>query len=130
MKDRKLRLIYAAAAVLLLAAEVIIALFVHDDFIRPYFGDVLVVILLYCVVRVIAPRRPVWLPAAIFVFAALVEFSQMIPLVSLLGLDKSAFMRTVMGTSFAWLDIVCYAVGCVLTGVSEFVLHIVRNKNK
>ena len=129
MKDRTLRFIYAFAALILLAAEVIIALYVHDDFIRPYFGDVLVVILLYCVIRIVLPRRPVWLTAAIFAFAVLVEFSQMIPLVELIGLGGSSFMRTVMGTSFAWADIVCYAVGCAVTAVYESALYYVR-KNK
>ena len=30
-----------------LAIEVLIALYVHDDFVRPYLGDVLVVVVLY-----------------------------------------------------------------------------------
>ena len=123
MKDRTLRLIYAAAALCLLALEVVIALFVHDAFIRPYFGDVLVVILLYCIVRAVSPRRPVWLSAAVFAFAVLVECSQLIPLVSLLGLDGSAFMRTVMGTSFAWGDILCYAAGCAAVAPIDIVAY-------
>ena len=35
---------YFLLTILLFCTEVIIALFVHDNFIRPYFGDVLVVI--------------------------------------------------------------------------------------
>lgn len=36
------RIMYAAAFLILLAAEVLIALFVRDRFIRPYGGDILV----------------------------------------------------------------------------------------
>ena len=35
---------YFGLAVIILLVEVLIALYVHDDFIRPYLGDVLVVI--------------------------------------------------------------------------------------
>jgi len=42
---------YFVAALLLFAAEVCIALFFHDRFIRPYFGDFLVVILIYCFLK-------------------------------------------------------------------------------
>jgi len=119
MKDRTIRLAYAGASLLLFAAEALIALFVHDGFIRPYFGDVLVVILIYCVIRIFMPRKPKWLICAVFIFAVLVEFSQMIPLVELIGLGGSALMRTLMGTSFSWADIVCYAAGCAAVAVFE-----------
>jgi len=36
---------------MLLLIEILIALFVHDEFIRPYVGDALVVIVLYCECR-------------------------------------------------------------------------------
>ena len=41
----KRRIVYALIALGLLAVEVLIALFVHDNFIRPYVGDVLVTVL-------------------------------------------------------------------------------------
>ena len=41
----KKRLWYLGVFGLILAIEVCIALFVHDDFIRPYVGDVLVTVL-------------------------------------------------------------------------------------
>lgn len=39
---------YFAFTVLLFLTETLIALFLHDQLIRPYFGGVLVVILIYC----------------------------------------------------------------------------------
>ena len=51
----KKRLPYAIAALLLFLIELFIALFVHDTFVRPYFGDVLVVILLWCIIKTVFP---------------------------------------------------------------------------
>ncbi|MCW5910752.1 MAG: DUF2809 domain-containing protein [Cyclobacteriaceae bacterium] len=42
---------YLVWSLAIFIAEVLIALFVHDSFIRPYVGDVLVVILIYCFVK-------------------------------------------------------------------------------
>lgn len=42
---------YLYFTVLLFIVETLIAIYVHDQFIRPYLGDVLVVILIYCFVR-------------------------------------------------------------------------------
>ncbi|WP_139068386.1 hypothetical protein [Flavobacterium glycines] len=42
---------YFAFTVLLFLAETLIALFVNDQLIRPYFGGILVVILTYCFIK-------------------------------------------------------------------------------
>ena len=43
-----------------LVIEVLIALYVHDDFVRPYLGDVLVVVVLYFFVRIWIPEKYRW----------------------------------------------------------------------
>ena len=43
---KKQRITYAAIFAVLLLIEIGIGLFVHDDFLRPYVGDVLVTVLL------------------------------------------------------------------------------------
>jgi len=103
---------YALAAVLLLAVEVVIALFVRDRFVRPYLGDVLAVMLVYCGLRAVLSLRV--LPAALLAFAigAVIEFGQAIHVLDLLGVhDRVA--RVVLGGSFEWLDFVAYAAGAV-----------------
>ncbi len=45
------RPVYFTLTVILLVVEILIAVYVHDRFIRPYFGDVLVVILVYCFLK-------------------------------------------------------------------------------
>ncbi len=116
------RLWYATAFAALLVTEVLIALFVKDDFIRPYGGDILVTILLCCLVRIVIPEKCRLLPLWIFLFSVAVEFAQYFDFVTLLGLGDIEFFRILLGTSFAWLDIVCYGVGCVMFWGIETVL--------
>ena len=103
-----------------------IALFVHDNFVRPYVGDVLVVILIHCALRVVFPGRPRLLPAYAFLFACLVEFTQHIHLLDLLGLAHITWLRIVIGGTFDWADNACYGVGCAIVGALEWRPHIKR----
>lgn len=120
IKVRK-RLLYAAATILLLMIEVLIALFVHDDIIRPYGGDVLVVIPVYTLIRVFIPDKLRLLPLYVFLFAVLVELLQYIHIVDILGLSDSVFWSTVIGVGFDVKDIGCYAIGCLILAVYEVI---------
>lgn len=73
---KKLRTTYAVIFGVLLLTEIIIALFVHDNFVRPYIGDVLVTVLLCCLCRIVIPKGVPLLPLYVFIFAALVETAQ------------------------------------------------------
>lgn len=110
----KQRIIFALSSLALLIIEILIGLFVHDSFVRPYLGDTLVVILLWCIVRTVIPDKFAWLSGAFFLFAVIVEVSQIFPLCDVLGIENR-LLRTLMGTSFAWGDIVAYFAGCVVT---------------
>ena len=97
----------------LMAVEVCIALFVHDSFIRPYVGDMLVTLLLCCMARVAVPEKMRLLPLYVLLFAACVEIGQYFDVVALLGLEDNRLISIALGRTFSWLDLVCYAVGCV-----------------
>lgn len=116
---KKSRTTYAVAFGVLLFIEIIIALFVHDAFVRPYIGDVLVTVLLCCFCRIIIPKGVSALPIYVFVFAALVELAQYVKVVKLLGLENNAFFSTIIGTTFSFVDILCYAAGCLAFWVAE-----------
>lgn len=105
---------YFVFTVLIFCMEVLIALFVNDRFIRPYLGDVLVVILIYCFLKSFL-KLPV-LTAALFVllFAFAIEFLQFLNIVEKLHLEKSKVARTVIGTSFSWIDLLTYILGIVI----------------
>ena len=122
MTMKKRRIFYGGLFLALLLAEILIALFVRDRFVRPYLGDVLVTVLLCCLVRIFLPRRLPALPLYVFAFAAAVEVAQYFDVVALLGLQDSVFFSTLMGRSFSWWDIVCYAVGCAAVFLAERLL--------
>ena len=113
------RTAYLLATVLIFLLELFIALFVRDVFIRPYVGDMLVVVLVYTFLRIVFPERPRLLPLYVFLFAAGVETLQGMRIVELLGLQDNRFFSVLIGTTFDWKDIVCYGVGCVMLGLWE-----------
>lgn len=105
---------YFLLTILLFTIEVLIAKYLHDQVIRPYVGDVLVVILIYCFVRSFF-RFPV-LPTAIatLLFAFLIETLQYFDIVHLLGLGKYYLARVVIGTSFEWIDLAAYTLSTLI----------------
>lgn len=119
----KKRLPYILAFVLLLLAEIYIGLFVRDRFIRPYFGDVLVTVLLCCLVRAVYPKGLRLLPIYVFAFSVVVEVAQYVDLVKLLGWENNTLISTLIGRSFAWADILCYAAGCAAFWAAEYALR-------
>lgn len=118
-KFGKKRLGYFVATIIIFLIELLIALFMRDKFIRPYVGDILVVVLIYTFLRSIFPEKPRLLPLYVFLFAAGVEALQEIRIVELLGLQNNRFFSVLIGTTFDWKDIVCYGVGCALLGMWE-----------
>lgn len=116
----KNRIPYIISTITLLTIEVLIALFFHDNFIRPYIGDVLVVVVIYAFLRIWIPRGVKLLPLYIFLFATGVEVLQYFRIVELLGLENNAFFRVLIGSVFDIKDIICYFTGCVFLGILEW----------
>ena len=114
------RLPYIIATLVLLMTEVVIALFVHDRFIRPYIGDVLVVIVVYSFLRIFIPEGFKFLALGVFIFASFVELLQLINIVELLGVENNAFLRVLIGSTFDIKDIGCYGAGCLILGALEY----------
>ena len=119
----KKRLFYLIATVLLIAVEVLIALYVHDSFVRPYIGDVLVVIVLYTFVRIFLPDGCRLLPLWVFLFAACVEGLQAIHITEKLGLADNRFFSVLIGGTFDIRDILCYAIGCAAAWLTEILIQ-------
>lgn len=118
----KKRNVYMIFSLVLFAVEVYIALYVRDTFIRSYFGDVLVTLLIGCIVRVFIPEKIKALPIYVFIFAVFVELAQLIDVVGLLGLGDNKFLSVLVGRCFSFIDIVCYLAGCLLLYALDCVL--------
>ncbi len=120
---RKLRIIYAILFGAILLTEILIALFVHDDFVRPYIGDLLVTVLLCCLCRIAIPHKARALPLYVFLFAAGVELAQYVDVVALFGWENNRFLSTLIGRTFSPADLVCYAAGCLVFFLAERILR-------
>ncbi|WP_294465381.1 DUF2809 domain-containing protein [uncultured Anaerofustis sp.] len=116
------RIKYLISAIIIISAEVFIAVFVNDDFIRPYVGDMLVVFVLYFLYKTLFPKKNKNLPFYIFIFSVIIEILQGINIVDILGLGDIKFFRILIGTNFDIKDILCYLIGCMI-------LYYIENKN-
>jgi len=121
--DLKFNIKYFLLTVVLFFIEVLIATKLkHIFFIRAYLGDVIVVMLLYALVKsFVTANSNQKLISGIFIFSCLVEIAQYFNIAEVLGFRKGSIMYIVVGNSFSWIDILCYAVGCLL-------LYLVANR--
>lgn len=90
---------YFLTFIALLLTEVFIAVFVHDKIIRPYVGDILVIILMYTFIRTFIKKSIKLLPIYLFIFACMVEVAQYFNIVSKLSLQDNALISTAIGVS-------------------------------
>ena len=120
---------YFIAAVFLFLVEVFIAVFIKDRFVRPYGGDFLVVILIYCFIKSFWNGSPFRVCLYVLLFAFLVEVGQHFQLATLLGLNHSELARVVIGTGFDWGDLLAYTLGVLTVLVVEKYICRLPNSN-
>lgn len=94
--------------------EVLIGKYLNDPFIRPFGGDVLVVILIYAFLRTFIQTNNRKLAFGVLLFACLIEFLQKLNYVAWFGLENNKLMSTLMGTSFSVYDLLAYFVGYLI----------------
>ena len=109
----KARLAYVVAAVVVFTVEVLIAIFVHDQLVRPYIGDILAVVLVYLGIRAVMDISVGRALIAACIIAVVIEFAQLFHLLEALGLSHNRLARIVLGGVFDVKDLVCYAFGAV-----------------
>lgn len=115
----KLNRTYLVITIALFLVEIMIAVFLHDQYIRPYVGDFLVVILIYCFIRSFLNISVMTAAVLTLLFAYVIEVLQYFKLVELLGLENVTWARVVLGSSFEWIDIVAYTLGILVVLVIE-----------
>lgn len=115
---------YFLAAILLFLVEVFIAVYVRDQIVRPYIGDLLVVMLLYCFLKSFVDLSVEAAGFLVLVFAYVVEFFQFLDILSFLGLQDNAIAGVVLGSQFEWADMLAYTLGLL------FIFFIEEFRNK
>ncbi|MDR1541883.1 MAG: DUF2809 domain-containing protein [Clostridiales bacterium] len=120
----KINIKYLCAFIISLAIEAIIAAFVHDQFIRPYVGDMIVVILMYFSIKIFLWKEIKLLPLYIFFFSVFIEALQLFRLPEHLGFSGNRIAMIILGSVFDIKDIACYFAGCL--GI--FIFEILRDR--
>ncbi|RCH55826.1 DUF2809 domain-containing protein [Mucilaginibacter hurinus] len=115
----KLDITYFLLFILLLVTEAIIALFLNDGFIRPYAGDFLVVMLMYCFAKSFAATPLLPTAIGVLLLAYLIELSQFFHLARLLGVQHSTIAQLLIGQAFSWIDMVAYTLGVITIIIIE-----------
>ena len=111
--------IYLFLTLMFFSVEVIIALFIKDMLIRPFVGDVLVVVLIYCFLRGFLNVNYWRAAIGTLLFACLIEILQYFDYVKLLGLENNRLFSVVMGRTFEMMDFAAYFTGFLLIILAE-----------
>ncbi|EMB9233006.1 DUF2809 domain-containing protein [Vibrio alginolyticus] len=93
---------------------VVIALYVRDSFIRPTFGDVLVVVWLYYFLASLFSMPVNWLVSLVVLIAFAVELGQLLQVAVWLGIESSSPLAVILGATFDWKDLLAYSIGGLL----------------
>lgn len=118
---------YFVLAILILIIEISIAIYVHDSFIRPYIGDLLVVIFIYCFLKSFVSLSTSNAALYVLLFSYFVEALQYFRIVQHLGFQRNNLARIIIGTSFDWKDILMYTIGIVTVVIIESVFSSENN---
>jgi len=110
---------YLLLAILIFIIEVLIAVYVRDNFIRPYVGDFLVVIMLYLGIRSFSTAKSWKIALVVWLFALAIETAQYLRITDRLGISGNTVARTVLGYGFEWWDILAYTLGVMAVLVVE-----------
>ncbi len=110
---------YLLPSIFFFFVEVCIALFVTDKIIRPFIGDVLVVILIYCFLRIFLNANYWKIALGVLIFAFTIEVLQYFDYVKLLGLEQNRVLSIALGRTFELMDFVAYLVGFLLILLTE-----------
>jgi hypothetical protein len=127
---------YFLLASLIFCVEIFIAKYAHDQIIRPYVGDFLIVILIYCFIKSFFDTPVLATTLSVLIFSYLIETLQYFHLITWLGLQHSRIAGIVLGTSFAWIDLLAYTIGigvvlfCEKVIVKRIHKHSFRTVNK
>lgn len=118
---------YIALAHTLFLIELAIAFIIKTGFIRYTFGDYLVVILLYAIIRGCTNLK-VWVSALVVLLIAYgIELLQLTPFLTYFNLQDSFTAKLIFGSTFQVTDLLAYTLGIITILLVE--ISILKFKN-
>lgn len=106
----KFNLKYFLIFILIFIIEVCIAIYIKDNFIRPYFGDYLVIFLVYYFAISFINTNKNKIALGVLIFAFVVEIIQYFQILSYFNLEKNRILRVVAGNTFSFEDLLIYTL--------------------
>lgn len=103
----------------LFVVEASIAFFLKDGFIRHTFGDFLVVIMVYCLLKSFINIKPITTAIIVLTIAFGIEFLQLTNLLNWIGLNENVYAKLILGSTFHFTDLIAYTLGIILIIVIE-----------
>lgn len=113
MKHLTFNKTYFFTFLILLATEILIAVYLKSGFIRLTFGDYLVVILMYCFIKSFIKHHWKAIAIGVLLFAYSVEGLQAFNLLKLLNLQGNKLANIILGSTFSITDLVAYTFGFI-----------------
>lgn len=93
--------------------EIIIAMYIHDSIIRPFGGDVLVVVLISAFVHSFLNTNYRYIAIGVLIFFT-IEILQAFHFANRLGLDQNKIMRIALDSTFSCYDLLAYFIGFLI----------------
>jgi Protein of unknown function (DUF2809) len=100
-------------SVLLFITEVLIAFFVNDKIIRPFFGDYLAVMFLFYLLASFFKSSKLKIALFVLFISFFLEGLQYIQFLKIIGCEKVTFIKILLGNTFEWLDLLVYTLGII-----------------
>ena len=105
---------YGIATQVVVLIEIVIAVYINDRFVRPFVGDALAVILVYCFLKTWIAQKHLLIAGISLGVAVLIESLQATPFIDWIGLSSNTYARIILGSTFDWKDILAYIAGTLL----------------
>jgi len=130
MQTKSDRIYYLIWSAVLFIIEFLIAVFVPSpSWLRDSGGDMLIIPLIYCLVRIFIKILPRLMPFLMCCVGFVFEIAQYFHISDRLGFERGSVMSIIIGTSFSWMDILCYIIGMLMIYTGIFIRKRIQYEN-
>ena len=119
----KFNIRYFGLAIVLFLVELYIGLYMHDAVIRPYGGDLLIGIFIYCFLKSFIATRVKPTAVLVLLICYTAELMQYLHFLNHVGWQNSHWARMIFGTGFSWIDMLCYTLGMLIVLQLEMIIR-------